>query len=116
MAAPVFGELLLDDRVGVRVVRAAGRGEQLHDAPPLREFRFAAAVVVGPVLVATVHVRVEFGFPERLHRFGGRHAPCVAPDRGPADLRAIKRRPGAGAGLGDAAGAPPVGPGAPRAR
>ncbi|MFE4337174.1 hypothetical protein ACFRQM_50045 [Streptomyces sp. NPDC056831] len=43
------GELVLDDGVGLRVVRPAGRGKQLRDALPLSDFG-GAAFVVGQVL------------------------------------------------------------------
>ncbi|MER7001388.1 hypothetical protein [Streptomyces sp. NPDC000410] len=110
LPAPVFGELLPDDRVGVRVVRAAGRGEQLHDALPLRELRCTAAAVVGRCFVAAVQVRVQVGLFERCRCLAGCHALRAAACRGPADLRVVDRCArgvGAAAGVGDAAAPPP---------
>ncbi|MBD3580518.1 MULTISPECIES: hypothetical protein [Streptomyces] len=72
LASAVFGELLPDDRVGVRVVRATGRGEQLHDALPLRELRSTAAAVVGRGIVAAVQVRVQLGLLQRRRGRGPR--------------------------------------------
>ncbi|MFJ3786317.1 hypothetical protein [Streptomyces sp. NPDC090093] len=49
------GELVLEDRVGRRVVDAAGGGEQLHDPLPLGELG-RAALVTEQVLAVAVEV------------------------------------------------------------
>ncbi|WPO69139.1 hypothetical protein [Streptomyces sp. KN37] len=112
LAAPVLSELLLDDRVGVRVVRAAaGRGELLRDALPLRELRSTAAAVVGLGFVAAVQARLRFRlFAPPPPRCASCPAHGAAPR--PADLRVVDRcarGAGAAAGLGGTARPPPVG-------
>jgi hypothetical protein len=96
------GELVLDDGVGLRVVRPAGGGEQLRDALPLRDFS-GAAFVVGQVLAVAVHVLLQPGVLERGRGLGGGHAGGTPADRAAADLRPVDRLAGRGrAGRGDA--------------
>ncbi|MFF2927201.1 hypothetical protein ACFVTP_33155 [Streptomyces celluloflavus] len=90
LVAPVFGELLLDDRVGVRVVRAAGCGEQLaallaavlHGLAPLRTGRASASELAAAIEGTT-------GLLERLEavRDASLRQP-VAKDVSHADLAA----------------------------
>ncbi|MFB7090859.1 hypothetical protein [Streptomyces sp. NPDC056296] len=94
----VGGDLVLDDGVGLRVVRPAGGNEQLRDALPLSDFG-RTPFVVGQVLAVVVDVLLQ---PCVLGRGGG-HAGGAPADRTAADLRPVDRLAGRGrAGSGDA--------------
>ncbi|MFF4021040.1 hypothetical protein [Streptomyces sp. NPDC001843] len=96
----VGGELVLDDGVGLRVVDAAGGGEQLRDALPLADFG-RAAFGVGQVLAVAFEGLLQPGFLERGRGPCGGHAGGA--DRAAADLRPVDRLAGRGrAGCRDA--------------
>ncbi|MEU9438166.1 hypothetical protein [Streptomyces sp. NPDC048252] len=84
----IGGELVLDDGVGLRVVRPAGGGEQLRDAFPLADFG-GAAFVVGQVLAVAVKVLMQPGVLERGRGLGGGH---VGGARRRTELRPIFAR------------------------
>ncbi|MEW2051380.1 hypothetical protein [Streptomyces sp. NPDC005476] len=98
----VGGELGLDDVVGVRVVDGARRrvGEQLRDAPPLRELR-RATDFVRQVLVPGVLPGVEPCVLEGRHDGAGVHPLRPAPYDAAADAGGVDRLPGRGDALGE---------------
>ncbi len=85
LAFGVGRELVLDHGVGVRVVDAAGVGEQLHDARPLSDFG-RASLIVGEVLAVAVHVLLQLCVLEGGRRLRVAHAAGTRADRAAAAL------------------------------
>ncbi|WP_205523090.1 hypothetical protein [Streptomyces clavuligerus] len=79
--SPVFGELFLGDGVGRRVVDAAGRDKQMHDALPLSDLGRTTGISSAPL-------HCDRGL-------GGRHPGGAAANPAPASLRVIDRPAGA---------------------
>ncbi|MFF3336246.1 hypothetical protein ACFYWX_43200 [Streptomyces sp. NPDC002888] len=99
LAFGVCRELVLDHGVGVRGVHAAGVGEQLHDARPLRTFG-RAALIVGQVLAVAFEVPLQPGFLEGGRRLRVGHAVGTPADRATPDLRPVDRLAGRGRAVG----------------
>jgi hypothetical protein len=93
--------LLLDDDVAVRVVHAAGPGEQLLDPPLFRELG-RPALIEGEILTPGVLPLLEAGVLERGRGLRVRHATGTAPDRAAAHLRPVDLYGGGRAGEGSA--------------
>lgn len=82
LSCGVSGPLVLDGGVGVRVVHAAGDGEQLLDALPFREFG-QVAHVLGQVLMVAVEL-LQARSVESGDCFAVGHAESASADRGAA--------------------------------
>ncbi|EDY52640.1 hypothetical protein SSCG_05682 [Streptomyces clavuligerus] len=56
--SPVFGELFLGDGVGRRVVDAAGRDKQMHDALPLSDLGRTTGISSAPSIATAASAAV----------------------------------------------------------